>query len=195
MNSMDIHENYRDKYVCVLGLGYVGLTLAAVMADAGFKVLGVEIRDDVLAKLRSGKAHFHEPGLDELIQRLVRKRSITFAKHIPRDSRSSVYIITVGTPLNAAGHVRLDMVEGVGREVASHLKTGDMVVLRSTVKVGTTRNTIFPILKKTGVLFDLAFARNALWKARRFRNCATCRKLLAARPSIPRSARLNSFSF
>lgn len=157
MSTVGVHENYKDKYVCVLGMGYVGLTLAAIMADAGFKVLGVEIRDDVLSKLRRGKSHFHEPGLPELIQRLVKKRSIKFVKHIPREHKASVYIITVGTPLNPSGQVRLDMVENVGREVASHLKANDMVILRSTVKVGTTRNVIFPILKKRGLPFDLAF--------------------------------------
>jgi UDP-N-acetyl-D-mannosaminuronate dehydrogenase len=103
---LTIQSDFRDRYVCVLGLGYVGLTLAAVMADVGFKVVGVEIRDDVLAKLRSGKAHFYEPGLDDLIQRLVRKKSIKFVKHIPNGLRASVYIVTVGTPLGPNGRVR-----------------------------------------------------------------------------------------
>ena len=58
-------DTFSDKHVCILGLGYVGLTLAVAMADIGFKVQGVEIRDDVLAKLRDGFAHFHEPGLQE----------------------------------------------------------------------------------------------------------------------------------
>jgi nucleotide sugar dehydrogenase len=127
------------------------------MADVGFKVVGVEIRDDVLAKLRSGKAHFYEPGLDDLIQRLVRKKSIKFVKHIPNGLRASVYIVTVGTPLGPNGRVRLDMVESVGREVAKHLKPHDLVILRSTLKIGTTRKIIMPLLKKSGNLFDLAF--------------------------------------
>src|SRR5947207_1485694 len=71
-NMITIKEDFKDKYVCVLGLGYVGLTLALVMADAGFKVLGVEIRDDVLASLKKGRPHFFEPGLKELLERLIK---------------------------------------------------------------------------------------------------------------------------
>ena len=62
-----------------------------------------------------------------------------------------------GTPLGPDGHIRIEYIEGVGRQVAGHLKKGDLVVMRSTVKIGTTRKLIYPILKKAGVAFDLAF--------------------------------------
>lgn len=150
-------EKFPDRDVCILGMGYVGLTLAAVMADVGFNVTGVEINDAVLASLQKGKPHFFEPTLDGLIKRLAASKKIQFTKYIPSPSRARVYIITVGTPLDPNGRVRLDMVEGVGREVGRHLKDGDLVILRSTVKIGTTRRVIQPILKETGVDFDLAF--------------------------------------
>lgn len=152
-----VDDNFRDKYVCVLGLGYVGLTLALAMADVGYHVIGVEIRDDVLKSLKKGKAHFYEPGLEDLLARLVKAKRIRFVKHIPNGVKASVYIITVGTPLNQQGKVRLDMIESVAKEVSAHLKKDDMVILRSTVKIGTTSNNIYPILKKSGVYFDLAF--------------------------------------
>ena len=69
-----LSEGFRDGKVCVLGLGYVGLTLAVAMADAGFEVLGVEIRDEVLEDLRRGEPHFHEPGLQEKLRRALRER-------------------------------------------------------------------------------------------------------------------------
>jgi UDP-N-acetyl-D-mannosaminuronic acid dehydrogenase len=63
---------YKDRTVCILGLGFVGLTLAAIMAEAGFHIVGVEIREDVLKKLESGIAHFYEPGLTDAIRRAVK---------------------------------------------------------------------------------------------------------------------------
>ena len=52
---------WRDRNICVMGLGYVGLTFAVVMADVGFSVHGVEIADNVVRDLLEGKPHFHEP--------------------------------------------------------------------------------------------------------------------------------------
>jgi nucleotide sugar dehydrogenase len=152
-----VSSRFADHAVCVVGLGYVGLTLAAVMADRGFRVLGVEIRDDVLARLGRGEPHFHEPGLAEQLQHGIASGRLSFAKHIPEDCPSTVFIITVGTPLDAEGRVRLDMIENVTREVAGRLKHGDMVIMRSTVKLGTTRSLVRPILQATGKRFDLAF--------------------------------------
>jgi nucleotide sugar dehydrogenase len=150
-------ENFNDRRVCVLGLGYVGLTLAVAMADIGFEVLGIEICDEVRDALAQGRAHFHEPGLEEKLQRVMRTGYFKCAQKIPEGWGGSVYIITVGTPLSADGHSRMDMVENVGREVAQHLKDGDLVIMRSTVKLGTTRKIITPVLGATGKKFDLAF--------------------------------------
>ena len=55
-------ENYKDQKVCIIGLGYVGLTLALSMAEVGFVVQGVEVRDEVIDSLNSFRAHFYEPG-------------------------------------------------------------------------------------------------------------------------------------
>ena len=62
---MLVPEEFQDRSVCVMGLGYVGLTLAVVMADVGFDVLGVEIRPETVKSLRNGVSHFYEPGLEQ----------------------------------------------------------------------------------------------------------------------------------
>jgi UDP-N-acetyl-D-mannosaminuronic acid dehydrogenase len=154
---MIIVENFKDKRVCILGLGYVGLTLAATMADIGFEVLGVEIRSEVRDALAKGNPHFHEPGLKERLQRVLRTAHFKCVENIPKGWDGNVYIITVGTPLSPEGHSRMDMVENVGYEVAQNLKDGDLVIMRSTVKLGTTRRIITPVLGSTGKRFDLAF--------------------------------------
>jgi len=150
-------DSYRDKQVCVLGLGYVGLTLAVAMADVGFRVLGVEIRDDVLALLTKGEAHFHEPGLKERLRRVVQSGHLQCVKRIPEGWPGSVFIITVGTPLDASGRSRLDMVESVGREVAERMQDDALIIMRSTVKLGTTRKIVLPLLTASGKKFQLAF--------------------------------------
>lgn len=148
---------FRDRSVCVVGLGYVGLTLAVAMADAGFHVTGAEIRESVLAMLARGEPHFHEPGLAEKLRRTIASGALRCLKNIPADYAGSTFIITVGTPLGANGYARLDMIENVSREVASRLKKGDLVIMRSTVKLGTTRKVVTPILDTAGVPYELAF--------------------------------------
>jgi nucleotide sugar dehydrogenase len=154
---MNVPVDYPDRKVAILGCGYVGLTLAAVMADVGFDVMGVEIRDDVLAMLQRGEPHFHEPGLQAMLERLVRQGRLRFVKHLPETCDAGVFIVTVGTPLNGSGRARLDMVESVAREVSSRLKPNDLVIMRSTVKLGTTLSTVKPLLDAAGVAYDIAF--------------------------------------
>jgi nucleotide sugar dehydrogenase len=150
-------DSFVDNQVCVLGMGYVGLTLAVAMADVGFKVLGVELRDEILAQLEKAEAHFHEPGLQQRLGRVIQSGHLKFAKHIKFGWPGSVFIITVGTPLDAQGRSRMDMVENVGREVASHMREDALIIMRSTVKLGTTRKIITPLLTASGKKFDLAF--------------------------------------
>lgn len=150
-------NSFADRNVCVLGLGYVGLTLAVAMADAGFRVHGVEVRRDVLDKLARGIPHFHEPGLAEKLRHVMERRRFTFSQSHDGCETASVFIVTVGTPLGQDGQVRTDMIEAATRQVAACLHDGDLVILRSTVKLGTTRSVVAPILRATGKRFDIAF--------------------------------------
>jgi nucleotide sugar dehydrogenase len=95
--------------------------------------------------------------LEERLQRVMADGNITFASTIPKDWGGSVFIITVGTPLAADGCSRLDMIESVGRQVAASLKDGDLVIMRSTVKLGVTRKVVTPILDASDCRYELAF--------------------------------------
>ncbi len=150
-------SEYADRSVCVIGLGYVGLTLAVSMADVGFEVHGVEVRDSVLVELTHGRAHFHEPRLEEKLQEVINAGNFHFSQEIPTDWIGSVYIITVGTPLDQAGCSRMDMIQNASQQVAGHLKEGDLVIMRSTVKLGVTRKLVVPTLNSAGCNYDLAF--------------------------------------
>jgi UDP-N-acetyl-D-mannosaminuronic acid dehydrogenase len=127
------------------------------MAEVGFKIVGVEIRENVLEKLRAGIAHFYEPGLTDALRRAVKNGRLEVHDTIPCDCSASVYIITVGTPVGADGRVNLDGVTRIAHQIAECMNDGDMIVLRSTVKIGTTECLIRPILAKAGKRFQIAF--------------------------------------
>jgi len=153
----NIPDSYADQTVCIIGLGYVGLTLAVTMAECGFKVIGIEKREDVVKNLCNGKAHFFEPKLDQVLARVVSKGQMSIYSQIPTDCHADVYIITVGTPLNEKGKVQLDMVRQAAKAVAASAKNGALVIMRSTLKLGTTRNIVAQILDENELKYDLAF--------------------------------------
>jgi UDP-N-acetyl-D-mannosaminuronic acid dehydrogenase len=138
-------------------MGYVGLTLAVVAADSGLRVHGLEVREDILDGLKLSKPHFFENGLNEMLARTARGGELTFSRSAPADFDADYYVVTVGTPLGADGKARLDMVEAVARDIAAHMKDGACIIMRSTVKIGTTRTLVRPILERSGKTFHLAF--------------------------------------
>lgn len=155
--SIQLPFDYRDRKICVLGLGFVGLTLATAMADVGFDVIGVEIREEFLAQIASGNAYFFEPSLSVKLKKVIDNKSLQACNMIPDNCNSSVYIITVGTPLDEEKQINLSSIRKVTEDIARHLKEDDLIVLRSTVKLGTTRSIVLPILNKTGKKFQIAF--------------------------------------
>ncbi|MGL4635964.1 MAG: nucleotide sugar dehydrogenase [Beijerinckiaceae bacterium] len=154
---MSLPRNFPDNRVCIIGLGYVGLTLAVAMADTGFHVHGVEVREDVLAGLAAVKPHFWEPRLKEKLARVIRKGTFTFSSQLDASTKASVYIITVGTPLDKNGMAKLSMAENATRQVVAHMSDNALIILRSTVKLGTARNVVKPILEASGKPFQIAF--------------------------------------
>lgn len=152
----------RQKRVGIVGLGYVGLTLALTLADEGFTVFGLETDKKIIKSITAGKPHFHEAGLAELLQKHLRKNF-----HLVPDFRgpraTDVYVVCVGTPLKKDGTPDSSHLEAAAREVGATLKRNDTVILRSTVAVGTTREIVVPILEKesglsAGSEFLVAFA-------------------------------------
>ncbi len=143
--------------ICIVGLGYVGLTLATAFANKGMKVLGVEKRSDVVEKTNRGVPHFQEDGLAEVMSHRVARGDLVAKTAIDADDEiDGIFIITVGTPLNGKGDINLDFIRSATCDVLDHLTDGSLVVLRSTVQAGTCRNIVFPLLQTTGKDFHLA---------------------------------------
>jgi UDP-N-acetyl-D-mannosaminuronic acid dehydrogenase len=119
----------------VVGLGYIGLPTAAVFADQGVEVVGIDTKADVVEKVRQGKAHFGEPNLDALVRRVVESGKLRASlEHEEADA----YLIAVPTPLRANHHPDITFVEAAAASIAPKLKAGDLVILESTSPVGTT---------------------------------------------------------
>ena len=146
-----------DNHICIVGLGYVGLTLAVAMAEAGFQVSGVERNAAVAAIIRSGRAHFSEEGLDAPLAKAVNEGRLKVLDDLPTGLGADAYIVTVGTPVNERHKVRIAPLQNALGEVARALKGGEIVMLRSTVGVGASRKVVMPILNATKVAYDLAF--------------------------------------
>ena len=147
----------KNNNVCIIGLGFVGLTLANVMANRGFKIFGVEKNSQILKSLKMKKSHFHEPGLNKNLNRNINNKSFFFSNKMPKNQNISTYIVTVGTPLNKKKKIEISYITKACEEIAKVLKNDDVVVLRSTVKVGTTKDVVFPILNKTKKKFNLVY--------------------------------------
>jgi nucleotide sugar dehydrogenase len=149
---------FADRDICIVGMGYVGLTLAVVLAERGFRVTGLEINPDILNRLRSGRSHFHEVGLPVRLRKVLDTGALQIREHIAAGANlPTAYIISVGTPLGIDGKPRIDMVEHVTREIAEAMPSGSLIVLRSTVVIGTTRKVVLPVLQASGKEFHLAY--------------------------------------
>jgi UDP-N-acetyl-D-mannosaminuronic acid dehydrogenase len=142
--------------VGIVGLGYVGLTLATVLAEAGNSVIGIEKRKDLVDLTNEGVPHFTETGLPDALAGVTKSQKLVAAEKFDDSFTCSTYIITVGTPLAQDGVARVDMIEAAARDIAANMRDGALVILRSTVKIGTTRDVVSPILAASGKKFDIA---------------------------------------
>jgi nucleotide sugar dehydrogenase len=143
--------------VCIVGLGYVGLTLATALAMSGLRVIGIERNAVVVDTVSAGKTPFHENGLDGAVAQVVSDGRLSAVNSAFAAPRAGAYVITVGTPLRN-GKVQHGDIEVALRSVGEWMPDGALTVLRSTVRVGTTNNVARPILEATGKPFTLAMA-------------------------------------
>lgn len=129
-----------DSRVCVVGGGYVGLVTAAALAESGHEVRVVEADAGRRAALRQGRSPIHEPGLDELLARLVRAGSLSVTDDVAEAMRGAgMAIIAVGTPPLPDGHADLSQVCAALCAISAVAGKDTVVVVKSSVPPGTTR--------------------------------------------------------
>ena len=123
------------KSVSVIGLGYIGLPTATLIANNGFQVYGMDPVVKVVETINQGKIHIVEPGLEELVKKAVSSGNLV-ADVCPREA--DVFILAVPTPFKDEKVPDLSYVEAAAREIAPCLHEGNLVILESTSPVGTT---------------------------------------------------------
>ncbi|MGA9348410.1 MAG: nucleotide sugar dehydrogenase [Anaerolineae bacterium] len=164
-------ENRKSKMIVVIGMGYVGIPCAVLLADVpGHQVIGVQRRSErsgwKIDVLNKGLSPFdgQEPGLADLIGRVVKKGTFRVTDDISVCKDADVILIDVQTPTDVQRRVPeyLSLRE-VSTAVGQYVKRGALVVIESTVAPGTTQNIVLPILEETSGLkagqdFYLAFS-------------------------------------
>jgi UDP-N-acetyl-D-mannosaminuronic acid dehydrogenase len=136
--------------VCVMGLGYIGLPTASLLATNGYNVHGVDIIPEVIKTINNGKIHIKEPALDAFVKSAVQSGNL---KASLEPDYADIFIITVPTPIDENNNPNIDYVISATNSIAPYVKDNNIVILESTSPVGTTEKLV-GILKKFGVNVD-----------------------------------------
>jgi UDPglucose 6-dehydrogenase len=131
----ELHMN-----ICIIGTGYVGLVTGVCLAEFGMNLVCVDNDQQKIDLLQRGKISIHEPGLEDLMLKNMREGRLSFSTNVPDGVTSSLVIfIAVGTPSKEDGSADLRAVEEVAKEIARCMNGYKVVVVKSTVPVGTCR--------------------------------------------------------
>ncbi|WP_343603070.1 nucleotide sugar dehydrogenase [Mycobacterium sp.] len=153
--------------IAVVGFGYIGTVIGAVLADRGWPVTGIDVRQTVVDEINLGKTTVPEPGLNEIVSNNVRVGRLRATTDFGALADNDFVIVTVGTPLGPDYEPIVDDIKAAARAVGEHLHPGHLVILKSTVPPDTTEKLFRPIVEETsglraGVDFGLAFCPERL---------------------------------
>ena len=149
--------------VSVVGTGYLGLTHAVCMADLGHQVLAIDVDAEKVAKAAKGEAPFFEPGLEPMLRKNLDAGRLRFTDSFAEVGEfGDVHFICVGTPQtkNGDGSADLSYVFGAAEMLAPHLSRPTLIVSKSTVPVGTSRQVIERVRAAAPAGEQVAFAFN-----------------------------------
>ncbi|RKD89134.1 nucleotide sugar dehydrogenase [Halopiger aswanensis] len=137
----------KNATICIVGLGYVGLPLAVGFAQSDYRVIGYDVDDETVDRLRAGV-----DTTGELSAEGIRDDNISYTTSAAEISEADYVIITVPTPVDDDDRPDLTYVEQAGRTVGSRMDPGTTVILESTVYPGTTREVLVPALEEASEL-------------------------------------------
>ena len=147
----------QNKKICIIGLGYVGLTLGIVLAEKKFKVFGFDSNKKLLTNLSKFKTHVYEKNINLLLKKNIKKKNFSLCSEIPDDI--DIFIITVGTPVvydkkKGIFISNLNSIKEITEKISSKLKKKCLIIFRSTIPLGTCTKIIIPILKRKSLVID-----------------------------------------
>jgi UDPglucose 6-dehydrogenase len=134
-----INRSLIDMKVAVLGTGYVGLSTGVCLSEIGHQVICIDIDEQKINLLRAGISPIYEPGLEELLTKNAAADRLLFTtSHSEAFEGAEIIIIAVGTPQRNDGGADLAYLEQAARDITNHIKQDAIVVIKSTVPVGTS---------------------------------------------------------
>ena len=136
-----------NKKICVIGLGYIGLPTAALLANRGYDVHGVDVVQNTVDIINRGEIHIVEPELDTFVKAAVNSGKL---KADLKPAEADVFIIAVPTPFHEGYVPNIDYVVSATKAIVPYVKEGNIVILESTSPVGTT-DKVEDVLKEEGV--------------------------------------------
>ena len=139
--------------ISVIGLGYIGLPTAAILASSKVSVIGVDVNEKVVDTINKGEIHIIEPELDALVHSAVQNGNL---RATTQPEKSDVFMLAVPTPFKAKYKPDLSYIESACRAIAPVLEKGNLVILESTSPVGTTEMMIDWLSSKRS---DLSFPK------------------------------------
>ena len=138
--------NLKSKKVLIFGMGYVGLTLGATISNLGFNVIGFDKNKKIIKNLKNGKPPFFEKGLEKYIDPKI-NHNLNYIDKL-KNNIASTYICAVGTPVNnKTRKPNINSVVEFSNQLSKILKKDDLIIMRSTIPIGTTRKIVIPILE------------------------------------------------
>lgn len=151
--------------ISIVGFGYIGSVIGAVLADQGYRVFGVDVRKTLVDEVNNGTISINEPGLSELIHKTVIEKKLSASTDFAVLAESDVIVVTVGTPLGENFDPDTKEITSAINSMAPHLKPGHLIILKSTVPPGTTEKLVgekIRELKGKDFPFFLAFCPERL---------------------------------
>lgn len=174
--------------VCIVGTGRVGLPLGLSFTEAGIRAIGLDLDEKLRREVNEGRMPFHEPGYDELVAR----RTFQIEGDSAVVEQAATIVITVGTPLHNHIETDLSQIRRVLEQIGPHLRTGQLVCLRSTVAPGTSTFVHRWLERNTGMVIGedlfLAFCPERIAEGKAYEELHTLPQIIGT--SDPLSAEL-----
>jgi UDP-N-acetyl-D-glucosamine dehydrogenase len=140
----------KQKNIGIIGLGYVGLPLAVVFAEAGYNVIGFDLQSSVCKKLNSGFSHIKDIPNSKILN-LIKIKLFFATTEFQKLAECDLISICVPTPLNKISDPDLSYVISATENISKFLKKNQLIILESTTYPGTTKEIVLPILEKKGL--------------------------------------------
>ncbi|MHA1299493.1 MAG: nucleotide sugar dehydrogenase [Candidatus Helarchaeota archaeon] len=135
--------------VSIIGLGRIGLPTAVIFAENGIRVIGVDINDELIRLVSQGKSTLDEPGLGEIIEKVVKTGNLKVTNNLKYAlNNSQVIIICLPTPITGDKTPNYSIIEMAIKKISKELRPGHLIIIESTVSPSTVEDLLIPILEK-----------------------------------------------